>query len=82
MPRLSMLGIAAVVFVFAAATPARAQLAPADAGDFMGAWTLVVDSPQGPLEQPPVTRSLASASAQRAASHQLASRWMAKWKTI
>ena len=51
MPRLSILAIAAVVFVFASATPARAQLAPADAGDFMGAWTLVVDSPQGPFEQ-------------------------------
>jgi hypothetical protein len=51
MPRLSMLAIAAVVFVFSTATPARAQLAPADAGDFMGAWTLVVDSPQGPFEQ-------------------------------
>jgi len=51
MPRLSILAIAAVVFVFATATPARAQLAPADAGDFMGAWTLVVDSPQGPFEQ-------------------------------
>ena len=51
MPRLSILAIAAVVSVFATATPARAQLAPADAGDFMGAWTLVVDSPQGPFEQ-------------------------------
>ena len=51
MPRLPMLAITALLFVFAAATPARAQLAPADAGDFMGAWTLVVDSPQGPFEQ-------------------------------
>ena len=30
---------------------ARAQVTPADAGDFMGAWTLVVDSPQGTFEQ-------------------------------
>ena len=31
---------------------ARAQaLAPADAGDFMGEWTLSLDSPQGPFEQ-------------------------------
>ena len=31
---------------------ARAQaLAPADAGDFMGVWTLSLDSPQGPFEQ-------------------------------
>lgn len=51
MPRLSMLAVAAVGFVCTAAAPARAQLAPADAGDFMGAWTLVVDSPQGPFEQ-------------------------------
>ena len=26
-------------------------LAPADAGDFMGVWTLSLDSPQGPFEQ-------------------------------
>ena len=31
---------------------ARAQaLAPADAADFMGVWTLSLDSPQGPFEQ-------------------------------
>jgi hypothetical protein len=51
MPRLSFVGVVAVALVLAAAAPARAQLAPADAGDFMGAWTLVVDSPQGPFEQ-------------------------------
>lgn len=28
-----------------------AQLAPADAGAFMGSWTLTLDSPQGPFEQ-------------------------------
>ena len=26
-------------------------LAPSDAGDFMGVWTLSLDSPQGPFEQ-------------------------------
>jgi len=51
MPRLSIVAVAAVLFLFAAARPARAQLTPAEAGDFMGAWTLVVDSPQGPFEQ-------------------------------
>jgi len=30
---------------------ASAQLAPADAGSFMGNWTLSLDSPQGPFEQ-------------------------------
>ena len=28
-----------------------AQLASADAGSFMGSWTMTLDSPQGPLEQ-------------------------------
>jgi len=51
MPRLPIVGIATFVAVLAAATPARAQLTPADAGDFMGVWTMVVDSPQGPFEQ-------------------------------
>ena len=41
--------IALAVLVVAA--PARAQLAPADAGDFMGAWTIVLDTPQGTFEQ-------------------------------
>ena len=51
MPRLSIVGIAAFVVVLAAAAPARAQLTPADAAAFMGVWTMVVDSPQGPFEQ-------------------------------
>ena len=51
MHRLSFVGTVAFVLVLAGAAPARAQLAPADAGDFMGDWTLVVDSPQGPFEQ-------------------------------
>jgi hypothetical protein len=28
-----------------------AQIAPADAGAFMGSWSLTLDSPQGPFEQ-------------------------------
>jgi hypothetical protein len=33
------------------ATAAEAQLAPADAGTFMGSWSLMLDSPQGAFEQ-------------------------------
>ena len=33
------------------ATAAEAQLTTADAGAFMGTWTLTLDSPQGPFEQ-------------------------------
>ncbi|HYE87682.1 MAG TPA: hypothetical protein VEA16_15070 [Vicinamibacterales bacterium] len=33
------------------ATAAEAQLAPADAGAFMGTWTLALDTPQGSFEQ-------------------------------
>ena len=33
------------------ANAAEAQLTPADAGAFMGSWTLTLDSPQGPFEQ-------------------------------
>ena len=51
MHRLSFVGTVVFVLALASAAPARAQLAPADAGDFMGDWTLVVDSPQGPFEQ-------------------------------
>jgi hypothetical protein len=51
MPRLSVVGIAAFAAVLVSAAPASAQLTPADAGDFMGAWTIVLDSPQGPFEQ-------------------------------
>ncbi|HWI16906.1 MAG TPA: hypothetical protein VNT81_04135 [Vicinamibacterales bacterium] len=42
----------ALVFVLLSfATAAEAQLAPADAGAFMGSWTLNLDSPQGAFEQ-------------------------------
>ncbi len=33
------------------ANAAEAQLAPADAGAFMGSWALMLDSPQGSFEQ-------------------------------
>ena len=33
------------------ATAAEAQLAPADAGAFIGSWSLMLDSPQGQFEQ-------------------------------
>ena len=33
------------------ATAAEAQLVPADAGAFIGSWTLTLDSPQGAFEQ-------------------------------
>lgn len=51
MSRLSFTGVAAFLVVLATAAPVRAQLVPAEAGDFMGLWTLVLDSPQGPFEQ-------------------------------
>jgi hypothetical protein len=50
MRRLSIAGFA-VFLLLAATSTASAQLKAADAGDFMGAWTLVLDSPQGPFEQ-------------------------------
>ena len=46
---LRTLAFALVLLPLAAA--AEAQLAPADAGAFMGSWTLSLDSPQGPFEQ-------------------------------
>jgi hypothetical protein len=41
----------ALVLVLLFATFAEAQLAPADAGAFMGSWTLSLESPQGAFEQ-------------------------------
>jgi len=46
---LKTLALMLVLLTFA--TAAEAQLAPADAGSFMGTWTLSLDSPQGPFEQ-------------------------------
>ena len=44
------IGTVAVVIALVSALSA-AQLAPADAGAFMGSWTLALDSPQGSFEQ-------------------------------
>ena len=44
------LGTVAAVIILASALSA-AQLAPADAGAFMGSWTLALDTPQGNFEQ-------------------------------
>lgn len=46
---LKTLALMLVLLTFA--TAAEAQLAPADAGSFMGTWTLSLESPQGPFEQ-------------------------------
>ena len=43
-------GTVAAVIILASALSA-AQLAPADAGAFMGSWTLAMDTPQGNFEQ-------------------------------
>ena len=44
------LGTVAAVIILASPL-AAAQLAPADAGAFMGSWTLALDTPQGNFEQ-------------------------------
>lgn len=46
---LRTLALVFVLLPFAAS--AEAQLAPADAGNFMGSWTLALDTPQGNFEQ-------------------------------
>jgi hypothetical protein len=46
---LKTLAFVLVLLPFAAT--AEAQIAPADAGAFMGSWTLALDSPQGNFEQ-------------------------------
>lgn len=46
---LRTLALVLVLLPFAAT--AEAQLAPADAGAFMGSWTLALDTPQGNFEQ-------------------------------
>ena len=43
--------LALVLVLLPLASFAEAQLAPADAGAFMGSWTLSLDSPQGAFEQ-------------------------------
>jgi len=43
--------LALVVVLLPFAAQAEAQLAPADAGAFMGSWTLALDTPQGNFEQ-------------------------------
>ena len=45
-----LFGTVAAMIVLASALSA-AQLAPADAGAFMGSWTLALDTPQGNFEQ-------------------------------
>jgi hypothetical protein len=46
---LRTLAFVLVLLPFAAA--AEAQVTPADAGTFMGSWSLMLDSPQGAFEQ-------------------------------
>jgi hypothetical protein len=46
---LKTLALLLVLLPFA--SNAEAQLVPADAGAFMGSWTLSLDSPQGSFEQ-------------------------------
>jgi len=41
----------ALLLLIAPITASAQALAPADAGDFMGVWTLTLDSPQGAFEQ-------------------------------
>jgi hypothetical protein len=45
-----LIGTVALALVLAPLV-VSAQLASADAGSFMGTWTLSLDSPQGPFEQ-------------------------------
>ncbi len=47
----SLKTLALLLVLLPCATAAEAQLAPADAGAFMGSWTLTLDSPQGAFEQ-------------------------------
>src|SRR5688572_25284850 len=47
----SLKTLALVLVLLPFASIAQAQLAPADAGTFMGTWTLSLESPQGAFEQ-------------------------------
>ena len=46
-----LLGTIAVVLALSSSISYAQALTAADLGSFMGTWTLVVDSPQGPFEQ-------------------------------
>ncbi len=44
--------VSALAALLLVPAPSRAQgLSPGDAGDFMGAWTMSMEGPQGPFEQ-------------------------------
>jgi hypothetical protein len=47
----SLKTLALMLVLLPFATVAEAQLAPADAGNFMGTWSLTLESPQGAFEQ-------------------------------
>lgn len=54
MARLSItrtLILALTLAAVPAAAHAQSSLAPADAAEFMGVWTITVEGPQGPIEQ-------------------------------
>ena len=46
-----LLGTVALAIALSAGLGAAQQLSPADAGVFMGSWSLMLDSPQGSFEQ-------------------------------
>ena len=46
---LRLVGVLALAFSFS--TALSAQISPADAGAFMGSWTVALETPQGSLEQ-------------------------------
>ena len=50
-----LLGTVALAIALSAGLGA-AQLAPADAGAFMGSWALMLDTPQGSFEQEMVVK--------------------------
>jgi len=51
MARLSIARIAFAALVAVIPATALAQLAPANAAEFIGVWTVTLDSPQGSFEQ-------------------------------
>lgn len=46
-----LIGTVALAFVLASGVISAQALSPADAGAFMGSWTLALDTPQGSFEQ-------------------------------